>query len=143
MASQTLLDTIEQVRDFHEAFGISCAKKPQGSVGMEGAQLRHELLRGENEEYLATAKQGNLVEVADALGDMLYILCGTILKHGLQVRIWAVFQEIQCRNMGKFSNDTRPVLRVDGKVLKGENYFRPDIASVLGEKRRKQWTFQH
>lgn len=131
MATMTLQETIDHVREFHVAFGISCAERPEGSIGAEGAQLRHELMREENEEYLTAAKEGNLVEVADALGDMLYILCGTILKHGLHDKIEAVFQEIQRSNMSKLGADGRPIYRADGKVLKGENYFRPDIAAVL------------
>ncbi|MBS1569970.1 MAG: nucleoside triphosphate pyrophosphohydrolase family protein [Bacteroidetes bacterium] len=129
----TLQGTIGCVRKFHDAFGISCAEGPAGNIGMEGARLRHELMREENEEYLAAAEQGNLVEVADALGDMLYILCGTILKHGLQDKIEAVFREIQRSNMSKLGEDGKPIYRADGKVLKGANYFRPDIASVIGQ----------
>jgi predicted HAD superfamily Cof-like phosphohydrolase len=71
------------------------------------------------------------VEVADALGDMLYILCGTILKHGLQEKITEVFLEIQRSNMSKLGADGNPVYRADGKVLKGERYFKPDIAAIL------------
>jgi predicted HAD superfamily Cof-like phosphohydrolase len=73
------------------------------------------------------------VEVADALGDMLYILCGTILKHGLQHKIEDVFNEIQRSNMSKLGADGKPIYREDGKVLKGERYFRPNIAAILQE----------
>ena len=73
------------------------------------------------------------MEVADALGDMLYILCGTILKHGLQDRIAAVFEEIQRSNMSKLDANGQPIYREDGKVLKSELYFRPDIAGVLAQ----------
>ena len=69
--------------------------------------------------------------MADALGDMLYILCGTILKHGLQDRIAAVFEEIQRSNMSKLDADGQPIYREDGKVLKSERYFKPDIAGAL------------
>ncbi len=129
----TLQETIGCVRKFHDAFGISCAERPAGDIGTAGARLRHELMREENEEYLAAAEQGNLVEVADALGDMLYILCGTILKHGLQDKIEAVFREIQRSNMSKLGEDGKPIYRADGKVLKGANYFHPDIASLIGQ----------
>lgn len=86
----------------------------------------------ENREYLEAAQQGDLVEVADALGDMLYILCGTILEHGMQHKIEAVFEEIQRSNMSKLGADGKPIHREDGKVLKGPNYFRPDIQAILG-----------
>jgi predicted HAD superfamily Cof-like phosphohydrolase len=62
---------------------------------------------------------------------MLYILCGTILKHGLQDKISEVFQEIQRSNMSKLDADGKPIYREDGKVLKSELYFKPDIKTIL------------
>jgi predicted HAD superfamily Cof-like phosphohydrolase len=88
-------------------------------------------MREENEEYLEAAQNGDIVEIADALGDMLYILCGTILKHGLQDKISEVFQEIQRSNMSKLDADGKPIYREDGKVLKSELYFKPDIKTIL------------
>lgn len=85
----------------------------------------------ENDEYLEAALAGNLVEVADALGDMLYILCGTLITHGMQEKIEEVFREIQRSNMSKLGEDGQPIYREDGKVMKGPNYFKPDIASIL------------
>ena len=90
-----------------------------------------ELMAEENDEYLEAANAGNLVEVADALGDQLYILCGTIITHGLQHVIEDVFREIHQSNLSKLGPDGEPLYREDGKVMKGPNYFRPDIASVL------------
>ena len=75
--------------------------------------------------------RGDLVEVADALGDILYILCGTLLKHGLEHKIDEVFREIQRSNMSKLGADGKPIRRADGKVLKGPDYFPPAIASIL------------
>ena len=72
-----------------------------------------------------------MVEIADALGDMLYILCGTILKHGLQDKIADVFVEIQRSNMSKLDKNGKPIYREDGKVMKSELYFKPDIKSIL------------
>lgn len=127
----TLYEALEQVRTFHNTFGITQATQPIAAIGEAQWRLRHALMHEENGEYLAAAQRGDLVEVADALGDMLYILCGTILAHGLQDKITAVFQEIQRSNMSKLGADGKPVYRADGKVLKGEGYFRPDIAGVL------------
>jgi len=87
----------------------------------------------ENEEYLVAVQAGDLVEIADALGDQLYILCGTILKHGMQNIIEQVFDEIQSSNMSKLGADGKPVLREDGKILKGPGFFRPDLAKFLKE----------
>ena len=127
----TLQETISHVRTFHDAFGIVNSTVPTAAIGEDQLRLRHELMREENEEYLEAAQQGDLVEVADALGDMLYILCGTILKHGLEDKIEEVFLEIQRSNMSKLGADGAPIYREDGKVLKSDRYFRPDIASVL------------
>jgi len=69
--------------------------------------------------------------VADALGDILYILCGTMLKHGLENKMDEVFREIQRSNMSKLDADGRPLYREDGKVMKSNLYFKPDIASIL------------
>jgi predicted HAD superfamily Cof-like phosphohydrolase len=74
-----------------------------------------------------------LVEIADALGDILYIAFGTILRHGLQHKIEEVFDEIHRSNMSKLDKDGKPIFREDGKVLKSEFYFKPDIKKVLGE----------
>jgi len=90
-------------------------------------------MKEENDEYFEAAKNGDLVEVADALGDMLYILCGTILEHGLQYKIEEVFDEIQRSNMSKLAEDGSPIYREDGKVLKGPNYFKPKIAEILSK----------
>lgn len=127
----TFQETIDHVRAFHDAFGIANADAPEAVLSSKELRLRHELMREENDEYLTAAEQGDLVEVADALGDQLYILCGTILKHGLQHKIEEVFLEIQRSNMSKLDADGRPIYREDGKVLKSERYFRPDIAAVL------------
>jgi predicted HAD superfamily Cof-like phosphohydrolase len=100
-------------------------------LGDRKIQLRYRLMDEENREYLEAARRGDLVEVADALGDMLYILCGTILEHGMQHKIEEVFEEIQRSNMSKLGADGKPLYREDGKVLKGPDYFKPDIKSIL------------
>jgi predicted HAD superfamily Cof-like phosphohydrolase len=88
-------------------------------------------MKEENEEYLEAASKNDLVEIADALGDQLYILCGTILRHGLQHKIEEVFNEIQRSNMSKLDENGKPIYREDGKVLKSDLYFRPDIQKIL------------
>jgi len=127
----TMAEAIGHVRTFHDAFGIPNANSPTADLPDRDALLRYKLIREENEEYLEAALKGDLVEVADALGDILYILCGTLLKHGLEHKIDDVFREIQRSNMSKLGADGKPIYRDDGKVLKGPGYFRPDIAMVL------------
>ena len=124
-------DKIEAVKAFHTAFKLGYKEKPQANLGLEKNLLRYKLMREENEEYLEAANNNDLVEVADALGDLLYILCGTIIEHGLQYKIEEVFEEIQRSNMSKLGENGEPIYREDGKVLKGPNYFKPDIVSIL------------
>ena len=71
------------------------------------------------------------MEIADALGDKLYILFGTILKHGLQYKIDEVFDEIHRSNMSKLDDSGQPIFREDGKIMKSNNYFKPDIGKIL------------
>ncbi len=128
---QTLIETIDKVKEFHATFGLEYFEQPQASVSKSVIELRHRLMQEENDEYLEAALENNLVQIADALGDKLYILCGTIIAHGLQHKIAEVFNEIHRSNMSKLDNNGKPIYREDGKILKGENYFLPDIKSVL------------
>ncbi len=122
---------LNAVQVFHQAFKIGCAAQPTVDLPDQIKELRFRLMEEENQEYLEAAKNNDLVEVADALGDMLYILCGTILSHGMQHKIEEVFDEIQRSNMSKLGADGEPIYREDGKVMKGPNYFKPDIAKIL------------
>ncbi len=122
---------IKAVEEFHKAFGLGIKHEPTANLNIEKNLLRYKLMREENEEYLEAANNNDLVEVADALGDMLYILCGTMIEHGMQDKIEAVFDEIQRSNMSKLGEDGKPIYREDGKVLKGPNYFKPNIKKIL------------
>ncbi|HET8886173.1 MAG TPA: nucleoside triphosphate pyrophosphohydrolase family protein [Salinimicrobium sp.] len=119
------------VNHFHKSFGLGVNEVPVADLGAMKNKLRYNLMKEENEEYLEAANNNDLVEVADALGDMLYILCGTIIEHGMQYKIEEVFDEIQRSNMSKLGADGKPIYREDGKVLKGPNYFKPDLNKIL------------
>lgn len=123
---------IDAVKKFHEVYKIPFQNFPTKDIPESFLNLRYRLMSEENQEYLEAAKNGDLIEIADALGDMLYILCGTIITHGMQYKIEEVFDEIQRSNMSKLDNDGNPIYREDGKVMKGPNYFKPDIKSILG-----------
>tara|TARA_B100001027_G_C16240863_1_gene319337 strand:- start:188 stop:577 length:390 start_codon:yes stop_codon:yes gene_type:complete len=122
---------IDSVKLFHKKFNIDYLNEPKANIPLETKELRFKLMEEENLEYLKATKENNLVEIADALGDMLYILCGTIISHGLQDKIEEIFQEIQNSNMSKLGKNGKPIYREDGKVLKGPNYFKPDIRRIL------------
>ena len=124
---------INSVKEFHTAFGIGYSEVPVANLGESKNILRYHLMKEENEEYLEAVKNNDLTEIADALGDMMYILCGTIIEHGLQDKIEAVFDEIQRSNMSKLGQDGQPVYREDGKVMKGPNYFKPDFSKILAD----------
>ncbi|MCX7744379.1 MAG: nucleoside triphosphate pyrophosphohydrolase family protein [Flavobacteriales bacterium] len=126
----TFQNKIQAVADFHNAFRIGNNHHPV-ALSKDEALLRYTLMREENEEYLEAAQKGDLVEIADALGDQLYILLGTILRHGLQDKIEAIFDEIHRSNMSKLDENGQPIYREDGKVMKSSLYFKPDIKSIL------------
>jgi predicted HAD superfamily Cof-like phosphohydrolase len=121
-----LKEIIQHVETFHNAFHIANCNVPT-LLNDKEAELRYNLMKEENEEYLEAAKNGDMIEIADALGDQLYILCGTLLRHGLQDKIEEVFLEIQKSNMSKLDANGNPIFREDGKVLKSELYFKPNI----------------
>ena len=126
-----ITNAIDAVKEFNEAFKIKYSKNQKADLDESTIELRYRLMQEENNEYLEAARKKDLVEIADALGDILYILCGTILAHGLQDKIVEVFNEIQRSNMSKLSAEGKPIIREDGKILKGPNYFKPNIKSIL------------
>lgn len=121
---------LDSVKEFHEAFGQANGLYVK-NLNQDEYELRYRLMAEENDEYLQACKDNNIDEIADALGDQLYILCGTILKHGLQHKIQLVFSEIHRSNMSKLDADGKPILREDGKILKSDRYFPPDIKRIL------------
>lgn len=124
-------EQLKAVEDFHNAFFQENGHEPR-LLPDKDYQLRYKLMDEENKEYYEACEMGDLVGIADALGDKLYILCGTILKHGMQHKIEEVFAEIQRSNMSKLGEDGKPVFREDGKILKGSNYTPPSIGPILG-----------
>lgn len=131
---------INQVQQFQEAFSQTINHKPT-LVKPELAGLRFDLMKEENEEYLEAVLDKDLVAIADALGDQLYILCGTILTHGMQHIIEAVFDEIQRSNMSKLDENGKPIIngqngvldgsRPLGKILKSKNFTEPNLKQFL------------
>lgn len=125
-----LYEKIKSVEEFHNVFQIGNAPEMK-LIDERDYTLRYNLIKEENEEYLEACKNGDLVEIADALGDQLYILFGTILKHGLQHKIEEVYDEIHRSNMSKLDENGNPIFREDGKILKSGLYFKPDIKKIL------------
>ncbi len=122
---------IKKVEEFHKTYKLGISDSPIAKLENNNHELRYELMKEENEEYLEATKTNNLIEVADALGDMLYILCGTMIEHGMQDVMEEIFDEIHRSNMSKLDENGNPIYREDGKVIKGPNYFKPEIEKIL------------
>ena len=118
----------DMVQDFHSAFGANIGTKPILPDENE-RELRIKLLREEWEEYLEGETNDDIVEIADALGDMLYIIYGTCVSYGLPID--EIFKEIHDSNMSKLGEDGLPIRREDGKVLKGPNFFQPKLKEII------------
>lgn len=125
-----LYSKIKSVEEFHEVFQIGNANEIK-LIDEKDYTLRYNLIKEENEEYLEACKNGDIIEIADALGDQLYILFGTILKHGLQHKIEEVYDEIHRSNMSKLDEEGKPIFREDGKILKSSLYFKPEIHRII------------
>lgn len=127
-----LNEKIKSVAEFHTVFKIGNADQIK-LIDENDYLLRFNLIKEENEEYLEACKNNDIIEIADALGDQLYILFGTILKHGLEHKIEDVYDEIHRSNMSKLDENGKPIYREDGKVLKSNLYFKPNIKKILDQ----------
>ncbi len=127
-----LNEKIKSVAEFHTVFKIGNADQIK-LIDENDYLLRFNLIKEENEEYLEACKNSDIIEIADALGDQLYILFGTILKHGLEHKIEDVYDEIHRSNMSKLDENGKPIYREDGKVLKSNLYFKPNIKKILNQ----------
>lgn len=131
---------LDALLTFNKSFEIEYSESPT-LISVGDARLRFDLMEEENIEYFDAVKENNLVEIADALGDQLYILCGTILSHGMQHIIEKVFDEIQDSNMSKLDDNGKPIIngkngvydstRPLGKVLKPKNFRSPNLEQFL------------
>lgn len=118
----------ELVQEFHEIYKAPIAKTV-GFLTKERQKMRLGLIDEERIELQEALDAGDIVEVADALGDMIYVINGLAIEMGIPLD--AVVREIHRSNMSKLGLDGQPIYREDGKVLKGPNYFKPDIKKVL------------
>jgi predicted HAD superfamily Cof-like phosphohydrolase len=122
------MSNFKKVQEFHKKFEISMPEKSE-LPKEEIRKLRKDLLEEEYQEYLLGEENDDLVEIADALADMLYIIYGTADAYGIPID--DIFNEVHMSNMSKLGEDNRPIRREDGKILKGPKYFKPDIGKYL------------
>lgn len=131
----TKKSTIDQVQEFHETYGLSVLKTPDISDEKTNA-LRINLLAEELDELKEALEQGDLIETLDALIDLQYVLDGAFLSFGLQHVKETAFNEVHRSNMSKLGEDGKPIRREsDGKVLKGPDYFKPDMEQFIQNKK--------
>ena len=122
-----MTDMYNDVKDFHVAFGLNVGAKPELPIDDE-RQLRARLLEEEYDEYLEAEWKDDIVEIADALADIIYIACGTAVSYGIPLD--RVFAEVHRSNMAKLV-DGKPIRREDGKVLKPEGWTPPDTKGAI------------
>jgi predicted HAD superfamily Cof-like phosphohydrolase len=125
-----MIKNIKQVAQFHRAFGHPVNDTIK-FLPIERIILRHNLIQEEVNELLNASTSGDIVGVADAITDCLYILYGTALEWGLGDKLPVIFDEVHRSNMSKLGADGKPIYREDGKILKGENYTPPQIKDMV------------
>lgn len=125
-----IADLISKVREFRYSFNLPSRETPS-LIPSQEFELNYKLSNEENLEYLDACEDNDKVEILDALVDELYIWCGKVLSHGMQDLINEAFKEVHASNMSKLDANGFPIKRVDGKVMKGENYFKPNLVKFL------------
>lgn len=124
---------LQQLKEFNRVFSCYENVSPTASIPVNIICLRYALIAEELEEYARASAYSDIKGVADSLADLLYVVLGTVLSHGLQDYIISVFDEVHRSNMSKVGPDGVPIYRYDGKVLKSSSWSPPDIDSILGE----------
>ena len=123
-----MMTMTQMVMQFHETYGTLISTKPV-LPDSNVRELRKKLLIEELEEYLEGEENNDIVEIADALADLIYVALGAAISYGIPID--AVFEEVQRSNMSKLGEDGKPIYRADGKVLKGPGFFEPDLAKII------------
>ena len=118
------MSNFERVRKFMETFGQEVKKKaefPNDKI----TSLRYDLIKEELEELRDALERKDIKEVADALTDILYVTYGA--GHAFGINLDKCFEEVQNSNMSKLGEDGKPIYNNKGKVMKGPNYFKPNL----------------
>ena len=122
------MTNFEKVRLFMKTYGQE-VKDKAGLSDAKTNNLRIELIKEELEELTEAIQEKNLIEVADALTDILYVTYGA--GHAFGIDLDKCFEEVQNSNMSKLGKDGKPIYNEAGKVMKGPNYFKPDLSKYL------------
>ena len=124
------MSNFQSVKKFMVTFGQEVKNKAE-FPNEKITKLRYDLIKEELEELGQAIKNKDLKEVADALTDLAYVLFGSVLEFGLQDKFETFFEEVQRSNMSKLDENGQPIKRADGKILKGPNFFLPDLKGIL------------
>ena len=122
------MTNFQKVKNFMETFGQEVKSRPSLSSNKINI-LRYNLIKEELDEFKQALDNNDLLEVADALTDILYVTYGA--GHAFGINLDACFQEVQNSNMSKLGSDGKPIYNDQGKVLKGPNYFKPDLSEFI------------
>ena len=123
-------EQIKMVYEFHQKFKQSQSDTPVFLSSKESV-LRHLLGKEELDEYIIAVGEEDMIEILDSLADQLYILFGTICKHGLQNHIVQAFELVHQNNMSKLGPDGNPILREDGKIIKPQGFKKVELKDIL------------
>ena len=122
------MTNFQKVKKFMETFGQEVKSRPSFSSDKIN-MLRYNLIKEELEEFKQALDNNDLLEVADALTDILYVTYGA--GHAFGINLDACFEEVQNSNMSKLGSDGKPIYNDQGKVMKGPNYFKPDLSKFI------------
>ena len=122
------MTNFQKVKNFMQTFGQEVKSSPSlSSTKING--LRYNLIKEELDEFKQALDNDDLLEVADALTDILYVTYGA--GHAFGINLDACFEEVQNSNMSKLGEDGKPIYNEQGKVMKGPNYFKPDLSKFM------------
>ena len=125
------MNNFEKVKKFMQTFGQEVKSKPS-LPNDKIIKLRYELIEEELSELQAAIKDKDITEVADALTDILYVTYGA--GHSFGINLDRCFEEVQNSNMSKLGDDSKPIFNEAGIVMKGPNYYKPNLKKYLWEK---------
>lgn len=135
MTRKKKLTPFEMVREFHVTYGLPVVETP-GHPTEDRIKLRRDLISEEYWEYDRAVEKNDLINLAQELADILYVVYGAALEYGIDLD--AVVTEVHRANMSKLDTDGSVLRREDGKVLKGPKYKAPDIERILGLNRKAE-----
>ena len=126
-----MIEQLRMLEEFHRVFGLDLEPSPRADLDAETIALRVSLIQEELDEYREAAVAHDLVGIADALSDLMYVVLGTYVSHGLQDVAEALFAEVHASNMSKLDAEGNVLYRDDGKVLKSNLWRPPDLKGIL------------